>query len=134
MKAYEFLATAEERKDCLTNLRKDLRKLRASPPRSTRGICAYVGHNAILEELWKDWPEHSGNAKFPVPHKNGAAPAFVTSRDDEMWSPKYAYGAARLRLLDYLIEETGRWIDALRKEAHHAKRREAPKPDRRLER
>ena len=58
----------------------------------------------LLEDLAKEWPEFSGSAIYPVPHPTkGPDAAFDLASTEDMWSPESAYGAARLRLLDWLI-------------------------------
>lgn len=53
------------------------------------------------------WPEHSGDESYPVPHPEMAADsAFDTADEDEMWDKTQPYGAARWRLVDYMIERT----------------------------
>ena len=61
-----------------------------------------------LEEMFPRWPEFSGLWGYPVP-----APASweMTPREaygyaTDLWDPECEYGAARLRLLDWLIAET----------------------------
>lgn len=59
-----------------------------------------------LRGLCKGWPEYSGEPFFPVPcaHYDPG-----TAYDEMRYTlPKWQgeYGAARLRLLDYLIEQT----------------------------
>ena len=68
----------------------------------------------LMRELAKEWPEYSGDPEYPVP-----APALEIRpwRGRAHWSADYGYdhyedkwvgeyGAARLRLLDFLIERT----------------------------
>ena len=71
----------------------------SAPPPGLRARCL-----RLIMDLAEEWPEFSGSATYPVPHptmRPGAAFDFVPRED--MWSPESAYGAARLRLLDWLI-------------------------------
>lgn len=57
----------------------------------------------ILESLFVKWPEYSGSLTYPVPDTTlFPFTAYLEARP--MWTGEY--GAARLRLLDYLIEAT----------------------------
>ena len=54
--------------------------------------------------LMEEWPEFSGYRLYPVPHPTMRPDtAFYSASAEDMWSPESAYGAARLRLLDWLI-------------------------------
>lgn len=76
------------------------------------GICLalpLVSSNKLLKlefaRLYKKWPEYSGNPTYPVPSPDGKytpEQAFDYTCED-----KYAgeYGAARMRLLNWCIEE-----------------------------
>ena len=77
------------------------------------GICAnlsaYVGRTSQerLRTLFVQWPEFSGNHNYPVRAPSGEPPGdyYWDSKDTEgIW--KGDYGAARIRLLDFLIERT----------------------------
>ena len=58
----------------------------------------------LLMDLAEEWPEFSGNARYPVPHPTMRPnEAFDLVPVEDMWSPESAYGAARLDLLDWLI-------------------------------
>lgn len=79
------------------------------------GICNAVGLGAqspelrsefliLLRGLVEQWPEFSGYPSYPVPHPSeNPDRAFYLASPKEMWSPEGYYGAARLRLLDWLI-------------------------------
>ena len=79
------------------------------------GICSTVTLGAqspevrlerlnLLTGLMEKWPEFSGDRAYPVPHPiESPDKAFYLASAEEMWSPVSAYGAARLRLLDWLI-------------------------------
>ena len=79
------------------------------------GLCSAVALHApspelrreyliLLSDLVKQWPEFSGYYSYPVPHHSeNPEKAFYLATPKEMWSPEDAYGAARLRLLDWLI-------------------------------
>ena len=79
------------------------------------GLCSAVALHApspelrheyliLLSDLAEQWPEFSGYYSYPVPHLNERPDrAFYLASPKEMWSPESAYGAARLRLLDWLI-------------------------------
>lgn len=58
-----------------------------------------------LPEAFETWPEFSGNLGYPVkfPTLEGTVTPFVGYHDTpDKWV--YEYGAARLRLLDHLID------------------------------
>lgn len=62
----------------------------------------------LVECLAQNWPEYSGNSGYPVPHQTlSAEEAFDLDKEEGGLDPRWAgkYGAARLRLLDYLIAE-----------------------------
>ena len=79
------------------------------------GICSEVTLGAsspeirygcliLLKDLMEQWPEFSGYPSYPVPHPSDSPDkAFYSASAEDMWSPESAYGAARLRLLDWLI-------------------------------
>lgn len=70
-------------------------------PAETNGICgnltivSQVYSYGFVEKYSTGWPEHSGDIEYPV--QNLADTYYC------LW--RYEYGAARLRLLDYLIEQ-----------------------------
>jgi len=58
----------------------------------------------LLSYLMVGWPEFSGYRGYPVPHPSESPDnAFYLASAEDMWNPESAYGAARLRLLDWLI-------------------------------
>ena len=69
--------------------------------------------NDLLDTLFEQWPEFSGSALFPVPHPTEyPGVAFSEAKcQRSMWSSDQPYGAARIRLLDWLITELDREID-----------------------
>ena len=78
------------------------------------GICNAVilspefrsGCMKLLLDLMEEWPEFSGNRAYPVPHPSeNPDKAFYLVFAEDMWGPGSAYGAARLRLLDWLIAQ-----------------------------
>ena len=104
-----------------TELDRLLRETLESIPsdyRSTDGICHYVARRyqgRIPEELVAslmtrfiklaaEWPEFTGRRIFPVPHGD-----FVSATAIEKWGESHPYGAARWRLIRWMIarlEET----------------------------
>ena len=80
------------------------------------GICEKVSERFqfLMMDFFREWPESTGSVCFPVPAKRLASVAdskqakwgYITASAEQMWSPDHPYGAARLRLLDYLIERT----------------------------
>ena len=79
------------------------------------GICYAVeaandwndDHRDQITEIAESWPEFSGYPSYPVPHpERGAIEGFNSSPINDFWNPDHPYGAARLRLLDFLIEQT----------------------------
>lgn len=60
----------------------------------------------LFSDLMVEWPEFSGYRWYPVPHPDEKPDrAFVLASAEDKWSPGNAYGAARLRLLDWLIAQ-----------------------------
>lgn len=59
----------------------------------------------ILNTLIKTWPEFSGDESYPVPSYSTRCDEFDAYWSLDRWY-KGEYAAARLRLLDYLIEQT----------------------------
>lgn len=75
------------------------------------GICHNINHRDAhkepLKPLMARWPEGTGCPHFPVPYKSADydyddVQAYTYIED--LWVGEY--GAARIRLLDFLIEET----------------------------
>ena len=62
-----------------------------------------------LEEMFPRWPEFSGLRGYPVPapKSSGLTPHEVLGHAIDLWDPEGEYGAARRRLLDWLIAEVG---------------------------
>lgn len=69
-----------------------------------------AGFDDWLREQYKRWPEFSGNPVFPVPHR-ALSPKDAYLDDPCLWPDAgmrpdtLAYCQARLRLLDFLIEQ-----------------------------
>jgi hypothetical protein len=85
------------------------------PGENHYGICSNLwerpghtlGDEARSYELMRYWPEHSGDASYSVPSGQAdvpAASAYYNAGQDR-WSADTPYGAARLRLLDFMIAE-----------------------------
>ena len=65
------------------------------------GICILIW-GSLNPEYFRSWPEFSGSSSYPVPNKYTTPRyAFVNCKK---WSKRSAYGKARWRLLDHLIE------------------------------
>lgn len=58
-----------------------------------------------FDELAKRWPEYSGDYTFPVPHPTRTAEAAYHDAQKRLAMWKGKYGAARLRLLNWCIEQ-----------------------------
>lgn len=105
----------------------DLRNANHTMPKKFQfGICMAFDRTAVdagitgkvledleakLAALFLKWPEYSGNEKYPVPSPLGlgtgkASLAYSSYHYLLRWDPSHPYGAARLRLLDWLIEAT----------------------------
>ena len=110
---------SDELNKTLLNILKDARRM-VREHLSTRfdpelGICNAVARGEsspwvrsgclrLLLDLMEEWPEFSGDSAYPVPHPDkDPEMAFNHASVEEMWNPGSAYGAARLRLLDWLI-------------------------------
>lgn len=84
-----------------------LKTLRDDGPNDSGvGICSNVagllGEEIPLYRFMEGWPEHSGSRCYPVPHPAGCPLDGFWSAED-VWVGEY--GAARRRLLDYMIEQ-----------------------------
>ena len=92
MKATEMLAHLLKLKDLVAH---------GNIPADMNGICSnltivsQVHSYGFVEKYSIGWPEHSGDREYPVQR--------LTDTYYCLW--RYEYGAARLRLLDYLIEQ-----------------------------
>lgn len=94
------------------NLLEALKRTRKERIRPYVGICINVmhylvdmdcdryGYSARLQELFADWPLHSGFVAFPVPYRRRPAQAYNRL---QLWSRRTKYGRARFALLDYAI-------------------------------
>ena len=61
----------------------------------------------LLHREIRAWPEFSGYIDYPVRSPApGAATPLSAAASDRRWDASTEYGAARWRLLDYLIEQT----------------------------
>lgn len=96
----------------------ELLALKANPINVRAGICGWALSSATLDQqeefklLMCDWPEFSGDEKYPVPHPIWEPEyAYNFSSYKEFYDPDEEYGAARLRLLDYLIEEITKIVE-----------------------
>ena len=80
------------------------------------GICYYLGvkvRNRVnakaLFRLFETWPEGNNVASYPIPSPNGGECLYWPSAEDatpeHFWDRSQPYGAARYRLLEYLIQE-----------------------------
>jgi hypothetical protein len=84
------------------------------------GMCSPIIRTAILlgrhsrravkQELnliFPRWPEFSGNAEYPVSTARGSSPhEQYNAAGVNMWDTATNYGAARMRLLAFVIQET----------------------------
>lgn len=74
--------------------------------RGVSSLAVRSGCLSLLLDLMEEWPEFSGDRAYPVPHPDESPDmAFDHASAEDMWSPGSAYGAARLRLLDWLIAQ-----------------------------
>lgn len=88
--------TAEEnRLRILKHLAEDGR-----PSDKSRGICSNVQEYSYL---WVDWPEFSGDIKFPIQHPH-KIPRSAYLDIFNLWDKRTRYGRARYRLCRYLYE------------------------------
>ena len=96
---HEHLSTGEENERFDPDLGICNAVVRGAPSPEIRS-----GRLGLLNDLMEEWPEFSGDRSYPVPHPSESPDrAFDHACAEEMWSPGSAYGAARLRLLDWLI-------------------------------
>lgn len=58
--------------------------------------------NYLLGELFKEWPEHSGDYIFPVPSLSDLSPEKAYRRCKNKYSLFTRYGRARRRLLKFI--------------------------------
>lgn len=89
-----------------------LLQLREAGPTTDFGICCQVKHLCDSKQLYDElralfsrWPEFSGHPEFPVPHPD-QSPSQAFHTEVDLWDRSTEYGAARWRLLDWLIEQT----------------------------
>ncbi|HVH93264.1 MAG TPA: hypothetical protein VM783_18005 [Candidatus Acidoferrum sp.] len=69
-----------------------------------------------LARQFPHWPEYSGQLHYPVPHPtHSASDAYeiATCEDGDAWDESTEYGAARHRLLDFLIARAEGEVAAL---------------------
>ena len=83
-------------------------KLRDKVPENPgMGICsnAFLTYNEML--LLREWPECNGDPGYPIDSPDFDTPceAYHLTPEVDRWNPDHPYGAARLRLLDFLIAE-----------------------------
>ena len=88
--------------------------------RSLRSKHAEADVQAIADQLMLRWPEYSGDCNYPVPDPCAgdassddqpyltASRLYGTTVSTDMWNPDHPYGAARLRLLSWMIEQRTR--------------------------
>lgn len=72
----------------------------------------YTGYSSVqIQNFYKLWPEYSGCDTFPVPSvdEDYTEEEMYMEHRGSMWIKEY--GAARLRLLDYLIEQMEKFGD-----------------------
>lgn len=81
-----------------------LKKLKKDGPlHVSDGICSNISCNpSPLTTLFSKWPEFSGCSTFPVPHP-ALPPHDAYMQMQNLWVGEY--GDARMRLLDFCIEE-----------------------------
>ncbi len=75
------------------------------------GICDYFYINskesANIRRLMSDWPQHSGNDTFPVPHpEQGPATAFVCCNN---YLANNQYGDERRNLVRFLLDKLAKY-------------------------
>ena len=76
------------------------------------GICAHVipRQNEFLR-LATGWPKHSGDYQYPIPGVDGRTPEVAYNSfwgKEQKWNPDHPYGALRLELLNWCIEQLER--------------------------
>lgn len=83
------------------------------------GICANLKgvypditdrHWGVISALWMRWPMFPGSVRAPVPCE-GSAPGTAYVLIHNKWNTQTQYGYDRLRLLKWLIGETGRLLE-----------------------
>lgn len=87
-------------------LLEDLKYLRENGPVDEwQGICDNT--DCDMKQLFKKWPKFSGDDVYPIPNPSGGSPsdAYSLTEDVDMWNPDHPYGALRLELLDWMIEQ-----------------------------
>lgn len=69
----------------------------------------YQSWRSYAEEMFEAWPEYSGDREYPIATFDDGGrqylDAVASGSPEAMWSPEQPYGAARRRLLDFLIEQ-----------------------------
>lgn len=94
---------------------KHLRKLgngEIKPINKGYGVCSELSVCKIAtgdaEKVYKilvAWPEGTGSAGYPVPHKNLTGFGAYDRQDIPMWDRRTQYGKARARLCLYIAQE-----------------------------
>lgn len=69
------------------------------------GYC-WTDIKPIAQEIFKSWPEFSGNPEYPVPDEHFMDPctAYNLYSPAQRWSHTHPYGQARWRLIGHMIE------------------------------
>jgi hypothetical protein len=110
--------------DFLRKVKAGLEQIRNPAARmNCTGICSTLGdrmeyeypkeRNNWLKGKFITWDEFSGDEDYPVKSECIMSPASKYDTCFDMWNNDTTYGRARLRLLEYLIEQ----VDADIKEA-----------------
>lgn len=64
---------------------------------------------SYAEEMFEAWPEYSGDLEYPIATFDDGGRQYLdaaaSGSPEAMWSAAHPYGAARRRLLDFLIEQ-----------------------------
>lgn len=81
------------------------------PYDSMFGICDSLIDRNVKPDEFKDlavtWPKFSGDPEYPVPSSSELDSQLEYERadDEDMWNPDHPYGALRLELLNWCIEQ-----------------------------
>lgn len=117
-----------------TKLRQILHQIRHQGLHTDTGICGNVCRRfdkhgmphetrrviETMKELFRKWPEFSGNDYYPIPGIAGSGHGPTSTfheHNGALWDLDTEYGRARWRLLDFMIDELEHWARANMREA-----------------
>lgn len=58
-----------------------------------------------MRQLFRDWPNYSGDQVFPIPHPRKWNSQYFAYKNLSTWSKRGEYGRSRWALVDWMIEQ-----------------------------